>query len=1462
MERGMTGFGCVRAACRPGAGSLVVFRESLGVADVLDGFKDSEHSGEEILGNGFFEPFGPLADVVGIGASGHAGGDILMAAGELEGKLSDVDSLVLAEPGCLTGGGLDLLGFLQPLGEGSIGEQARGEGPRIHDSDAFVEEAREEAVCEGGVLEGVLVIGENAVELILGVVENGVEGFHRVTGESHRPDEPLLLQGERGRDCFLPDLWKCDEFNIVKQKDVEVIRAEAVKGNVDTFVDAPGGKIKVGQGVTAELGAEEVGLARNVAKCDAEKDLRHAPAVEGRGVDEVDAEVEGDPDGIEGLLEAHGAKLLPERGGPEGKNRQVETGVSEGTRFHGVSLDAQDEFWMQAGRLPKGPPSTGQLPESLDRLGGRGVRVGEGKDLRGEVTLVIDFTEGRENGGHFRMTKSNCLSIGVGKVHVSNLGAGRPEGLGKISLLDIHVEEVGEENGMIQTILCQVFGGGSELIELVGFVAIERLVDEDGPVAGGPFIGRPEGLGEPLQGLFAGDLPSPPALHGPEDCGCSQLSAEVDHGEDKGKSLPAPAGVRVGQGKPMLHHARPGSDCGDSQVVRGGHGFHLVQPDKVRPGKEKFDGVKAQFGGLGEALGKRLVEDEGPGLGFRHLGKSDCGLHNAAEGMGGCWMQVSQGISGGLRWFSTTRWRAVEKERNISLLNHHEPHRMGGISMRALGRIIAAILVPAGMAAADAAREFKDKIEPLLQDYCYDCHGDGAKKGDISLDEFKDLSSHLSNHDLWLRVWRNARTHLMPPVDEDFQPSPEERRFLTSWIEGNVLKLDPENPDPGRVTIRRLNREEYRNTIFDLVGVSYNVDDNFPPDDTGFGFDTIGDVLTVSPLLLEKYLMAAENIAELALPTTVVRRLPIMIDPGNFRERGNNQQSARFMEADKEHTVGVDRKFSKKGTYSLRVSYRIENERGRPKGQTARWRILLDGKELEEVEVSGARRSRGVFNGEVELSEGEHRFEFSIVPGKPGEGEGTWGVRVEDCRLVRKGGGDWESYPESYRRIFFKGLPPEGEAERESYMREIVETFATRAFRRPAEKTTVDRLTGMALSRTRNEGASFKDGVKLAVTAVLTSPRFLFRSEVQAEPDNPGKIVPVDEFSLASRLSYFLWSSAPDRELLELASRGQLRENLRSQVDRMLADRKADRMVRNFVGQWLQARDLRSLSIDVRLILGERNKRTAERIFDQEIRNDMKTETELFFQHIVRENRPVLELLNAKYSFLNEALANFYGVPGVKGREHRRVDFGKDLWARGGILTQGTFLIVTSQPTRTSPVKRGLFVLDNILGTPAPPAPPDVPELEEARKEVSDGTMRELMVAHREKALCKSCHERMDPIGLALENFNAIGQWRDEEAGKAIDSAGQLVTGEKFSNVMELKEILASSRKQDFYRCLTEKILTYALGRGVEYYDAPTVDAIVARLNGAEGRMLDLIYGVVESAPFQKRRGDGDRLQN
>lgn len=758
---------------------------------------------------------------------------------------------------------------------------------------------------------------------------------------------------------------------------------------------------------------------------------------------------------------------------------------------------------------------------------------------------------------------------------------------------------------------------------------------------------------------------------------------------------------------------------------------------------------------------------------------------------------------------------------------------------------------------ADTAAEFRKTIKPLLQEYCYDCHGDGSKEGDISLDQ---LSDHSNGHELWLRVWKNLRSQLMPPPHKRNQPAQAERQELVTWIEKRVFQLDPDNPDPGRVTIRRLNREEYRNTIEDLMGVSFSVSDNFPADDTGFGFDNIGDVLTLSPLLMEKYLAAAEEIAALAMPEDAGKPKPIEIAAGSFRDR-RGDQTARFMEADTVHSVWADRAIPVAGSFLLEAAFVVENQNGRPRGQRAIWRVLVDGKELRRFDIDSDSRTAEQIEVELDLEKGSHRFEFSIESTEPGTGSGTAGVRVTRFRLNQQHAGGWHLYPSSYKRLFFKGLPPADEDGQAAYMREIIERFVSQAFRRPPLAGTVDQLTALALAKAQKDTMKFVDGVKLAVTATLASPRFLFRGESQVEPDNPNRVVPVDEFALASRLSYFLWTSAPDAELLELAGKKELRANLRQQITRMLADEKVERFVQNFVGQWLQARDLPGLNIDVRRILRERSRRRAAQIFNEGIRRDMRTETEMFFRHVLVENRPILELLNADYSFLNQDLARFYQIPNVTGDEFRKVVFDDHARGRGGLLGQGTFLLVTSQPTRTSPVKRGLFVLENILGTPPPPAPPDVPELREAKEKADQGaTMRQLMEVHRQAALCRSCHQRMDPIGLALENFNAIGQWRNEVDGRKIDSAGELVTGERFSNVAELKEILANSRKVDFYRCLTEKILTYALGRGIEFYDTPTVDAIVNRLLQSADGLKELVTAVIESVPFQKRRGDGSRL--
>jgi hypothetical protein len=483
----------------------------------------------------------------------------------------------------------------------------------------------------------------------------------------------------------------------------------------------------------------------------------------------------------------------------------------------------------------------------------------------------------------------------------------------------------------------------------------------------------------------------------------------------------------------------------------------------------------------------------------------------------------------------------------------------------------------------------------------------------------------------------------------------------------------------------------------------------------------------------------------------------------------------------------------------------------------------------------------------------------------------------------------------NHERFFSREEATGSETDRRQYARDVLSQFTRKAFRRPVDDRTVERLVAIAEAAYRQPGKRFEEGIAHAMVAVLASPRFLFRVE-EGEANRPAKShALVDEYALASRLAYFLWSTMPDDELFRLAERGELRKNLVAQVKRMLADSRSQELIENFTGQWLQVRDVEGIDINARAVLGRDNgeekdmqesrrrfqelqakssltpeeERERDRLIEQRrrrfsrptieldgpLRRAMRQETEMYFGHIVREDRSVLELLEGDYTFLNERLAKHYGIPDVKGTEMRRVSLPEDS-PRGGLLTQGSMLVVTSNPTRTSPVKRGLFILDNILGAPTAPPPADVPLLEEAEKQFKDRepTLREVLDLHRSKPLCSSCHSRMDPLGLALENFNALGMWREKERGQSIDAAGKLITGETFENVGQLKRILKSEHGLDFYNCLTEKLLTYALGRGLEYYDVETVDRIVARLQQENGRFSALLMGIVESAPFQRRR--------
>jgi len=770
------------------------------------------------------------------------------------------------------------------------------------------------------------------------------------------------------------------------------------------------------------------------------------------------------------------------------------------------------------------------------------------------------------------------------------------------------------------------------------------------------------------------------------------------------------------------------------------------------------------------------------------------------------------------------------------------------------GIALAVLLVrPAGADDRLAAR-FRAEVQPILVEHCHDCHTDGTRKGEVAFDAPEaDL---LANHDLWWAVMKNVRAGIMPPAHKP-RPAPEEVRILEDWIQREVFRIDPADPDPGRVTIRRLNRVEYRNTIRDLMGVDFNTEEEFPPDDTGYGFDTIGDVLSTSPLLLEKYLHAAEAIVSAAVPRVPKVFQEQTVSGADLRSADGKQQGDRlnFYEA---ADVGCAVRVEASGNYrlflTLDVSQQFDFDPGR-----CRVTLLVDGKDRLQKELEWANKR---FEKEIaeEWAAGDHRLELRLEPLTPSEKRrNSLLLRVASVRVCGPLDERYWVPPRNYARFFPRVTPPDGLEERRAYAREVIEGLARKAFRRPVDGATVDRLVSFADDVFRQPGKRFEDGAARAMVAVLASPRFIFRVE-GAEPVTPGRRHPlVDEFSLASRLSYFLWSTMPDEELLGLASRRELRANLTAQVKRLLEDPRAASFARNFTGQWLQARDIEGISINARAVLRRENSRARIEL-DGNLRRAMREETELFFGSVVREDRSVLDLIDSDYTFLNEPLAKHYGIAGVEGKEMRRVDLPED-HVRGGLLTQGTVLVVTSNPTRTSPVKRGLFVLENMLGTPPPPPPADVPELEAAAKEFPDRepTLRELMEAHRSNTLCRSCHSRMDPLGLALENFNALGLWRDMEGGQPIDTTGKLISGERFDGARDLKRILRNERRLDFYRSLTEKLLTYALGRGIERPDVEAIDRIVERLEREGGRFSVLLGGIIESAPFQRIRNPAAR---
>jgi len=780
---------------------------------------------------------------------------------------------------------------------------------------------------------------------------------------------------------------------------------------------------------------------------------------------------------------------------------------------------------------------------------------------------------------------------------------------------------------------------------------------------------------------------------------------------------------------------------------------------------------------------------------------------------------------------------------------------------------------------ASATADFRKTIQPLLKKYCYDCHADGVNKGKVAFDTYKSEAEIVGRHDLWFAALKNVRAGIMPPLEEGAErPSAAEIAQLSKWIKYEAFGINPAALEPGRVTVRRLNRTEYRNTINDLMGVEFNSESEFPPDDTGNGFDNIGDVLTVSPLLLEKYLQAAEFIVDRAVPKVARVMTETTAMGREFRGAGGGGGGAGGGKGGGgggasmliTRPAKVSRAFHVDQAETYQVAAELE-VRGSFDFDPGRGTVIcrVDGEEWFREAIAWSEKKTLSHAKDMKWSAGSHTVAFEIVPEgakeEPGEkaaevtGPNGTATRV-DVRIVSvqvKGPLNPQHWtaPANYARFFPDGPAPTDAAGRFRYAEKLLGAFAARAYRRPVDAAHVAKLVEIAQGTYTQPGRSFEEGIGRAMMGVLASPRFLFR--IESPVAGTGAVADVDDYTLASRLSYFLWSTMPDDELIKLASRGELRRELRPQVARMLADPKAQSLVKNFIGQWLQVRDIESVPINARAILGPSARRNRDgRIeFDGPMRRAMRSETELYFEHVLKQDRSVLELLESDYTFLNQQLATHYGVPEVTGDQMRLVQLPPGS-PRGGVLTQGSILAVTSNPTRTSPVKRGLFVLENILGTPPPPPPPDVPALEDAAKAFKgrEPKLSEMLAVHRANKLCSSCHERMDPLGLAFENFNAMGIWRDKESQQTIEVAGQLVTGEKFASVSELKHILAHERHLDFYRCLTEKLLTYALGRGLDYADAETVDRIVDQLERDGGKMSVLLFGVIDSTPFQKLR--------
>jgi len=720
----------------------------------------------------------------------------------------------------------------------------------------------------------------------------------------------------------------------------------------------------------------------------------------------------------------------------------------------------------------------------------------------------------------------------------------------------------------------------------------------------------------------------------------------------------------------------------------------------------------------------------------------------------------------------------------------------------------------------------------LLDRYCLVCHNEKTKSGGFAIDKL-DLARPGENPEVWEKVVRKIRAGMMPPSG---MPRPDRPTLdgFAAKLETALDRAAAAKPNPGSPGVHRLNRTEYANSIRDLLDLEIDPTTLLPADDSSEGFDNIADALAISPALLERYVAAATKLSRLAVgdpsttPSTVTYRVPSdLAQSGHIEGLPLGTRGGILV-----HNV-----FPLDAEYAIKIHAKAANiGLGSPGFLDEEIEVTLNG---ERIKVA---KAAPTIDLRIPVKAGPQDLGVAYIRRSPPGADDIWQIfpnnsAIQSVAITGPFNATGPGDTPSRRRIFVCRPATSSEEEEVACAKNILSTLARRAYRQPVSEVDLNTLLGFY--RTGRHESDFDAGIQQALARVLIDPRFAFRFERQPENLATGAIYRISDLELASRLSFFLWSSIPDDELLDLAVHNKLHEPemLDRETRRMLADPRSETLATNFAGQWLYLREIK-------------NQRPLSMDFNDNLRESFRRETELLFESIVREDRSVVDLLDADYTFVDERLAAHYGMKGVHGSQFRRVAIQDD--ARRGLLGQSSFLLVTSVANRTSPVARGKWILENVLGAPAPLPPPNVPPLKENEGAKEPTSLRARMEEHRNNPVCSACHKIMDPIGFSLDNFDLIGTWRAADSGQPIDATGQMVDGTKLDGPASLRNALMT-RSDVFVRTATEKLLTYAVGRALKYYDMPVVRAIDAQAAGENYRFSALIQGIVKSAPFQMR---------